>query len=222
MLFRGGDPDFDNGTLDYQGLIADLSAAAKAVDKKLPQDFLLIDICLLNLWTSRQNSPEDRDNSINEFNYFQKNPDKGSFIFWETLGVFDNVTVPVLQDNIPLVSYLAKNLDDWMGDRLVYRMEKIRQILYTKYQKPAVIFGHCDCGCDRTGETFGSYYMKWLNMTWEDTNKLNAVIAERPMDCFNYLAMQWYCLYLKYEEGRDLNCFDNQICSSQEVCVTMP
>ena len=58
-------------------------------------------------------------------------------------------------------------------------------------KKAAIIYGHCDCGCDRTGQTFGSYYMRWQNRTWEETNKLNTIIATRPMMCNNYLAMQW-------------------------------
>lgn len=81
----------------------------------------------------------------------------------------------------------------------------------------------------------GSYYMKWLHYSWEITNKLNTEFAERPMStenllyllilhfsyflplssqvCDEYLAMQWYCIYLNYSEGRQLNCLNNQPCS---------
>lgn len=35
-----------------------------------------------------------------------------------------------------------------------------------------------------------------MHMTWEQTNKLNTIIATRPMMCSNYLNMQWYKIYI--------------------------
>lgn len=63
--------------------------------------------------------------------------------------------------------------------------------------RSTVIYGHCDCGCDRTGQTFGSYALRFLNYTWDQANKWDMQVAGRPIQCPNWLTMQWYCLYLQ-------------------------
>lgn len=60
-----------------------------------------------------------------------------------------------------------------------------------------MIYGHCDCGIDRTGQSFGAYAMRYLNFTWKEANKWNIAVAGHPIQCPNWLAMQWYCLYLR-------------------------
>lgn len=42
---------------------------------------------------------------------------------------------------------------------------------------PTVIYLHCECGCDRTGEIGGSYAMKYLNMTYDQATAWNEKIA---------------------------------------------
>lgn len=84
--------------------------------------------------------------------------------------------------------------------------------------KSAIIYGHCDCGCDRTGQLFGSYAMRWQNKTWDEANKMNTVIATRPMECENYRNMQWYCLYLKHVRNyAHLTCDVPHPCVKPEV-----
>jgi len=204
FLFRGGNPDDQNDTLfDYDGLKTGLINASKAAGIVLPSSFYIIDINFLNLFPTWVGEEEHVQA---EFNFFNANPDKGNFIFWETLGSWDNATSPSLTGN-PLRDYLVSTFESWQSDQLVSHTEWMRKLLYTKWPLPAVIYGHCDCGCDRTGERFGSYYMKYLNMSWENTNELNTQIAGRPMGCENYLAMQWYCLWLRQEEDyTNLNC----------------
>jgi len=211
-----------SGYLNYSGLVSEIQAAGLIANVTVPSDFYLIDINFLNDWQEHNQSfPLDGNNTAGEFLFFQKNPDLGMFIFWETTGSYDNATWEQISSS--LREFMVQTFDDWMADRLNVRMEKVRKILYTNFQKPAVIYGHCDCGCDRTGEMFGSYYMKWMNKSWEETNELNKIAASRPMDCFNYLAMQWYCLYLNQVEGRsDLNCLNNQPCTFQVNCISLP
>jgi len=216
FLFRGGTGESDWGT-DFPALIEEIQQVANDAGIKLPEEFIFIDICLLNLETVTYNSG-DRNESIEEWTFFQKNPTLGQFVFWETQGSFDNATNPLIQ---PMINNIMTFADNWLPDRLHVRMQSLRQMLYTQYDKPAVLYGHCDCGCDRTGEVFGSYYMKWLNISWEETNLMNRKAAGRYMDCFNYQAMQWYCLYLNWSEGRNLNCLREMGCSKQKVCLTI-
>jgi hypothetical protein len=68
--------------------------------------------------------------------------------------------------------------------------------------------------CIRLGEMFGIFALSYLKYNWTQVNEWNTKIAERPMDCPNYYAMQWYCLYLKQIKGRtDLDCLTNHPCS---------
>jgi len=222
-LFRGGNPDFNSGYLNYPSLVSEIQAAGLKSNVTVPSQFYLIDINFLNDWQMYNESyPEDGNNTAGEFLFFfQQHKELGMFVFWETSGSYDNCTSA--QIGTDLRDFMVKTLDSWSADRLNIRMEKVRKMLYTDYSRPTVIYGHCDCGCDRTGEMFGSYYMKWLNMTWEQANDLNTISASRPMDCFNYLAMQWYCLYLNQMEGRkDLTCLNQQPCGFEEVCITLP
>jgi len=223
MLFRGGNPDSD-GKFDYNQLVTELQMAAKEANKEFPDKFNIIDICFLNDWQSYNNTHPSQGASIDEeFSFFQQNPKLGSFMLWETAGSYDNITAPQIADPPGLQLYLTASLDEWMADQLPTRMLKIRGLLYTKFDLPTIIYGHCDCGCDRTGEMFGSYYMKWMDMTWEDTNQLNTKIANRSMECFNYLAMQWYCLYLNLVEGKNnLNCLTQMGCTDSSMCITYP
>jgi len=220
FLFRGGGltTGLDHSIFNYSGMVRNIQQAGEEAGVKVPEDFLIIDICLLNLVSMEGgNHNEDRNNTITEFNFFHQNPDKGSFVFWESSGSFDNASNPTIPSDF--FPFLLTNFESWMADKIPTRMSQMREMLYTNYSKPAVIYGHCDCGCDRTGELFGSYYMKWLNISWEETNKLNHRAANRAMDCFNWLAMQWYCLYLNYVEGRSLNCLQYEPCSKQKVDI---
>jgi len=208
FLFRGGDPNVGpHGSFDYAALVQSIElAATRAGVQDLPDKFYLVDINLTNLEAN-----SDAKGSIAEWTFFNANPHLGRFLFWETHGTNDNAS----NLGIPagLKQSMVENFQVWQGDQLVTRMEQLHSLLNTNMSLPVIIYGHCYCGCDRTGETMGAYYMKWLRYTWEMTNKVNTMIAERPMTCSEYLAMQWYCLYLNYSEGTDLNCMNNQPCT---------
>jgi len=207
FLFRGGDPNVGrNGAFDYEALSKSIQLAAERVNVALPPKFYLIDINLTNL-----EADGDAHRTIAEWTFFNANPHMGKFIFWETHGTRDNASDPMVPAS--LKQYMIENFKVWQGYQLVTRMEELRSMLYTNLTLPVVLYGHCDCGCDRTGETMGAYYMKWLGYSWDQTNRLNTEFAERPMMCEEYLAMQYYCLYLNHSEGRKLNCLTNHPCT---------
>jgi hypothetical protein len=207
FLFRGGDPNVGrDGKFDYDGLVQSIQLAAERVRVALPSKFYLIDINLTNL-----EAGGDAPRTIAEWSFFNANPHLGKFIFWETHGTKDNASDPTVPAG--LKQYMIEHFPVWQGDQLVTRMAELRTMLYTNFTLPVVLYGHCDCGCDRTGETMGAYYMKWLNYSWDFTNKLNTEFAERPMMCEEYLAMQYYCLYLNHAEGKRLDCLTNHPCT---------
>ena len=62
------------------------------------------------------------------------------------------------------------------------------------------IYVHCNCGCDRTGEVAGAYYMRYLNMTYGAALALDDNLIHRGMACANQRALQYdFCLCV---EGR--------------------
>jgi hypothetical protein len=222
-LFRGGNPDISKDvTLQFGSLVKQIQFAATTSKVKLPSDVYVIIINLLNLDAKLVGGKVDpvgfdMMHFLAEVEYFEKHPSEGELIFWETLGTWDNSTL-MQKKSQAVHNYLVRTLPQWQGDNMVGRMEALMKILQTDYGKPAVIYGHCNCGCDRTGQFFGSYYMRWLNMTWENVNALNTKIATRPMWCQNYLNMQWYCWWLRQTQGyAHLDCQKNFQCSHPEA-----
>lgn len=67
-----------------------------------------------------------------------------------------------------------------------------------------VIYFHCECGCDRTGEIGGSYAMKYMNMTYAEAYHWDESIAGRWIIPNHNWAMEWYCEYLHYVEGMNV------------------
>ena len=51
--------------------------------------------------------------------------------------------------------------------------------------------------CDRTGEMFGSYALKYFGVTWEQISLKDQSVPGRNISCSNYRGMMWYCLSLK-------------------------
>ena len=203
-LFRGGSPDTGKESatvLNISDLRASLAQAAHEENVTLPANYLLLDISLENLKTSFHFVPgRDGYHVQAEYEYSADNPHLGDFIFWEMHGTSEAATHPALEKSRP---WFAATFDSWNNDRLVERVERMRWFLANgrtsadSSERPLVIFAHCDCGCDRTGELFGAYAMRFFSWTWSRVNEENTRIAGRPMMCHNYRMMQWYCLYLE-------------------------
>jgi hypothetical protein len=47
---------------------------------------------------------------------------------------------------------LLQSAATWFPDQMITRVETLINLLETQTQIPTVIYGHCDCGCDRTGK----------------------------------------------------------------------
>jgi hypothetical protein len=68
-------------------------------------------------------------------------------------------------------------------------------------------------GSDRTGELMGAWNLHYNHLTWRETLAVNTAIAQRPMGCRNYLAMQWYCLWQSGQRQQSLGCLHNEACT---------
>merc|ERR1712130_618491 len=89
---------------------------------------------------------------------------------------------------------LASNFQQWNADALDVRVQALRAQLDGS---PRVVFFHCLCGCDRTGELFAAYGMRYLNMSLTEAIQENELVAERHMYYQFQVAAQWYCEYLR-------------------------
>ena len=212
FLFRGGTPCVTNSgggmTFDYPSLVLALRNASKLAGVSLPQNFRILDVNLEN----NDQGDVDFTRTYTEWLFFLENSSLGQFSYWQTQGTQSNATL-INSNNSNYLQYLVSTLPVWDSDLLTSRIPKLRSMLNQYYDSNIVIYGHCDCGCDRTGEIFGSYYMAYQGMSWEHVNSLNAQIAGRPMCCSNYLMMQFYCLYLNQDPPRPpLNCLSTQPC----------
>jgi len=106
-------------------------------------------------------------------------------------------------------------------DNLIYRVHKLKSLLEKKvhrdektgFYKTVVIYVHCYCGHDRTGELIGTFDMFYNQANWEEVNNRNHHIGDRPIGCKNYRAMQWMCLWEEGQHQTDLGCTTNYPCS---------
>lgn len=208
MLFRGGAPEV-KGNFDWNALVGAMSVAAKAVNKTLPPSFQVLDINVENL--DDRYFHHDGLHVVAEKEFFDKNPRNGTFVFWYTHGTFGKAAQSFLSDDI---HWLATTYTTWSTDNLWIRVPALRSYLTRKTSPPTVIYLHCDCGCDRTGELMGSYAMQYQGKTWDQVCEWNNQIAGRPQMCPNVHSMQWYCLYLNQVLGFKStgNCLNDHYC----------
>jgi hypothetical protein len=215
LLFRGGLPDVGHPLrFNYNGLKKALINAGKSAGVKVPASFYLIDINVLNI-----ENPIDAQRILVEQEFFRAKPTLGRIQVWGMNGTGLHVNAPSLSPNR---AYLARNLDNWLNDRLASRIEILRgwlkspaTIFSANSNLPMVFYIHCAEGCDRTGEFSGAYYLRYLNKSWEEVNTLNRSMCRqhRPFGCSQYRALQWYCLWLNLERDFSLNWWKDLSCS---------
>ena len=183
---------------------------------KIPSSFYLIDVNFLNI-----ENPEDAQRILVEQRFFQSKPKLGRIQVWGMNGSGLSVKDPAVAT---CRQYLARQLDQWLNDKLAYRVETLRKWLegglptfHGQTNLPIVIYLHCVAGCDRTGEFSGAYYLRYLRKSWEEVNALNRSMCNhnRPFGCKNYRALQWYCLWLNLERGFSLNWWQDFPCSGK-------
>eukprot|EP00411_Alexandrium_monilatum_P029825 CAMPEP_0175367364 /NCGR_PEP_ID=MMETSP0095-20121207/19625_1 /TAXON_ID=311494 /ORGANISM="Alexandrium monilatum, Strain CCMP3105" /LENGTH=334 /DNA_ID=CAMNT_0016665421 /DNA_START=37 /DNA_END=1040 /DNA_ORIENTATION=+ len=94
---------------------------------------------------------------------------------------------------------LAADFVHWDTDDLDRRVVELRQILEApgKNGAPRVVFFHCLCGCDRTGELSAAYAMRYRNMSLTQALAENELVAGRHMYYNFQVASHWYCESLR-------------------------
>ncbi|HBF38959.1 MAG TPA: hypothetical protein DDW50_16785 [Firmicutes bacterium] len=217
FLFRGGLPLINNQqTFNYKGLKQAITIAGNEAGVQMPKDFFIVDVNLLNI-----ESTNDRNRIFVEHQFFKNHPTLGFIQVWGINGTGLHVTDPILAANR---DYLGRHLDKWLKDGLGSRIETLRKwLIGAKYDQrmianlPIVFFVHCVAGCDRTGEFIGAYYLRYMNKSWQEMNELNQRMCphERPFNCRNYYADQWYCLWLNQARGFTLNWWQEFPCSGK-------
>ncbi|HEX3046048.1 MAG TPA: hypothetical protein VHY08_14925 [Bacillota bacterium] len=219
FLFRGGLPQIGTPPVfNYEGLIRAIQNAGKKARVRTPSSCYLIDVNFLNI-----ENPQDAQWIAVEQKFFKVHPKLGRIQVWGINGTGLSVNDPALA---ACRIFLARNLDNWLNDRLAQRVELLRGWLENgpsadqgkngrlRTKLPIVIYIHCAAGCDRTGEFSGAYYLRYLNKSWEEVNALNrSMCNNRPFDCKNYRAVQWYSLWLNLERGFSLNWWQEFPCS---------
>jgi hypothetical protein len=206
-LFRGGLPLTGKPPVfNYRGLKQSIIKAGKKAGVTVPSEFYMMDVNLLNI-----ENPEDAGRILTEQQFFQAKPRLGRVQVWGMNGTGLSLNDPKLAASR---EYLARNLDQWLNDKLVKRVKQLRKWLERpapgfngKVKPPLVIYIHCVAGRDRTGEFSGAYYLRYLHKSWEEVNTINRSIHRnnRPFGRKNYRAVQWYCLWLNLERGYHLN-----------------
>ena len=226
LLFRGGLPLTGRSqTFNYSGLKQAIINAGKQAGVKVPSSFYILDVNFLNI-----ENPADAQRIAVEQRFFQCRPKLGRIRVWGMNGAGFSVNDPFLIANR---MYMARNLDNWLNDRLAGRVEILRSWLENsalaygeakssssipgKNPLPVVVYIHCVDGCDRTGEFSGAYYLRYLHKSWEEVNAINRSMCNRnrPFGCKNYRALQWYCLWLNMERGFSLNWWKEFSCSGK-------
>jgi len=194
-LFRGNEPKNTSNVFAIDELYTTLRTVAKAeTNYSLPEDFYILDFNL---------DGAEIEDTILESKFFEKNPNVGNVTHWLTLG-----------DAFPPEFYTeaerkqkAITLGSWQYDNLPKRVLVLRDYLYSSGPRPLVIYVHCECGIDRTGEIIGSYYMAYRSFpsfkaAWDLDNK----IGGRQMLPWSVFALQWYCYYLQYAQNYAVDC----------------
>jgi len=218
FLFRGERPltgdDISPAVFNLDGLKRAIAEQAVQAGVTLPPSYILVDISLL--WIDDTHNPEqaakEKKLLFEEFSFFRSNPEIGQVHLWSSKGTSLNPLDPALSS---CRDYLAMNLDSWLSDPLVWRVEKLRTWLENPSELgivgPVVIYVHCFGGCDRTGELIGSYIMRYMDKSWEEMNNLNkgccridGKTGETLYAIENCNALRWYGLWLNLQFGRSI------------------
>jgi hypothetical protein len=211
FLFRGAHPVIEitgkPAEFDYEALRTAIENAGRDAGQDIPSRFTLIDVSLL--WVENpQDHNRERALVLAENAFFAAHPELGQLHMWPIQGTrLDPADLSIATHR----QYLAKNPDYWLSDSLVSRVATLRKWMENPsvlgVTGPVVIYVHCFGGCDRTGELVGSYYLRYMNMTWEAVRTLNAghCRPDHDYDKNNCNALQWYGVWLNQEYGRSLN-----------------
>lgn len=136
-----------------------------------------------------------------EKEYFDANPDKGTFTNWVLIG---SVIPPQWINATQRTKLVNETNTLWAIDQLPSRLATVRQWLATTYDQPRVFVWHCEAGCDRTGEMSSAYYMTYQNYNVTGAFAKSTLDCGRPPNYFSAGAISWYCLWLEAHNGLNL------------------
>ncbi|EGC32956.1 hypothetical protein DICPUDRAFT_155043 [Dictyostelium purpureum] len=208
-FFRGNEPkktlsnginksNYSTAILAYDDLVEYMRNNSQTVyGITLPDQFYIIDIKLVT-----GPLPSELKDVELEQNFFAAEPQLGEFHMNQTFG---DIIDPQFVSKDNLEKY-ATSLPTWSKDNLPLRMRDYHNILITQRDLPVVLYVHCECGCDRTGEVMASYVMRFKGWNLEKALEWDFQIAGRVINFANRWAAQWYCLYLYYVEKFDIDC----------------
>lgn len=185
-VFRGGNPVVRD-VFAYEALLNQMNLT---VAHNLPGNVYMLVINLLNPSVPAEASYIDA-----EIAYWAANPTQGNTVLYTSLGApyapygFSNSSIEEKVENLssfmdPLdvwISYTHQQLVSWTGD------------------VPLIIYVHCTCGCDRTGEFSVGWYMQYQGDSLVEARTINTDLIQRDMFTQNLDAAEWYCFYLKYQ-----------------------
>ena len=88
--------------------------------------------------------------------------------------------------------YLVEHPDVlWGVDHLPSRLDQLKAWLDTKFDRPVVMYYHCEAGCDRTGELSAAYYITHQGYNLTDAFHKDTVDCGRAPNYFSKGAIGW-------------------------------
>lgn len=218
FLFRSAVPRSPKGGFALSELVA---AFSKQLEDELNVYVnagpILIDINFLD-----PAKPLEANDIDEERRWFAADRERGEFHNWPLYGVDSeefqrDCTSCFSQDPTELPEpkrrSAAGRFGEWTHrEQLTTRLEQAHALVHaqkTASARPVFIFGHCECGCDRTGEFFGAYAMRFNGASFSTAMIDNLAIVEgqrhRMMLHPNYQALLWYCWHLRYSARAELD-----------------
>ena len=194
-VFRGNEPievDRESGrrVFAYETLMRLMHERAP----EMPKDVWLVDLSFLDAeW---EDARVERD-------FFISGTVRGRVMRWPLLGALP--VDPAHFHNSTRVR-MAQS-DVWAVDRLPERVQEIRALLRGDHDArermggaglPLAVYGHCEAGCDRTGEFMAALYMSAAGMTVEEAWERDARECGRPPNTLAEPAIKWFCLWMQY------------------------
>jgi hypothetical protein len=224
LLFRGPNPvNTTTNTFNYGWLTSLMKQRAAERRVAFPEEFDLVVLSLLTHETADIQAEAD---------FFKANPQLGSFYAWPMWGM--NATwmqqevcpaAGVASDACPSAQPADFNATALAAigrsaaapvdpDQLDARLAKVHEMLTTPAKRPVVIYGHCICGCDRTGEFFAVYGMRYQADTFSTIMRYDTGVPTPPRNIgySHQLYAQWACNRMYYDGSYAPRAYDCTNC----------
>ena len=211
FLFRGNLPVI-NQTFVFETLSADMKNRSEALNIPFPTNFTLNIFSLL--WIVEEPFTDYKYET--EFWSLNDSKKYGNFEEWPISFSGLTLTPDMIPESVALT--LAANMVEIDG--LVEKVQTLKELLSTQFDKPLVIYTHCHHGCDRTGLLVGAYRMFHDDMTVEEMYSRNLNECGRTEDYMATESLKWFCLMLKELKGNNYgDCVGFASCVPWDYCT---